>query len=621
MKLLRTLNQRYRNIQQRIEDKYFRLSDSNALASSKIHDLAPSLFKKTTPSERDLRIQDAKGKDFVVPFIKNDNFVSLMQKCMFSFKNIYSENINARNLCFVTGATKQGKSWFLRYNIRKFQNSSQDPLVVYYDFREQGIVSFDMFLFSFEKAIIDSLANKNQQMLQKKNQPIISESEFMKVVYRFYDKNLFEQDLAKCIDKATNNYQDKKELRSYLDKYRIKDYRETPIIDNLDKICEIISRSYQNDQFKARLLLVYDVVLRKEQEKKPAQFYHSSQFRSGIEVMNFLFDLINHIAGYTHKYYGEHIDVINQLQLVQKYRQEKETFKDNINQSDLLGDKYLHCLIVMESVQELYNMKSCGNLAIDYFDSLLLRLHNSQPLWYRNHFPVIMESNMSHYLNEEIYNDLQQPDYVIPTVEMLGFEMEDRATLMEPIFNRDQMKAINRKLGPSMYFITVFTELNKLYLHPELGDLLDNGDIDYAILDALEEFSNKAKFYLDISNYHTLQEFMKYPIIRALLSNNILYKSKYYNILHIEHQFYVPILREYVKEKKSKMTKYEFLRYRWYRKVNGIKIGSIYSGVKPLFRQKASQQTRLGNQDTFDFQRLYYESATFEDQYAQNFYM
>ncbi len=28
----------------------------------------------------------------------------------------------------------------------------------------------------------------------------------LKVVYRFYDKNLFEQDLAKCLDKATNNY-------------------------------------------------------------------------------------------------------------------------------------------------------------------------------------------------------------------------------------------------------------------------------------------------------------------------------------------------------------------------------------------------------------------------------
>ena len=30
--------------------------------------------------------------------------------------------------------------------------------------------------------------------------------------------------------------------------------------------------------------------------------------------------------------------------------------------------------------------------------------------------------------------------------------------------------------------------LNKLYSHPLLGDMLDNGDIDYAILDALEGF-------------------------------------------------------------------------------------------------------------------------------------
>lgn len=28
----------------------------------------------------------------------------------------------------------------------------------------------------------------------------------MKVVFKFLDENLFEQDLAKCLDKATNNY-------------------------------------------------------------------------------------------------------------------------------------------------------------------------------------------------------------------------------------------------------------------------------------------------------------------------------------------------------------------------------------------------------------------------------
>jgi hypothetical protein len=31
--------------------------------------------------------------------------------------------------------------------------------------------------------------------------------------------------------------------------------------------------------------------------------------------------------------------------------------------------------------------------------------------------------------------------------------------------------------------------VNKLYTHPLLGDMLDTGEIDYLVLDALEEFS------------------------------------------------------------------------------------------------------------------------------------
>jgi predicted AAA+ superfamily ATPase len=58
--------------------------------------------------------------DFSFPFFKDEDFNRYMQKYMYSFKNIYSENINTKNVLFVTGPTKSGKSWFLRYNLRKF---------------------------------------------------------------------------------------------------------------------------------------------------------------------------------------------------------------------------------------------------------------------------------------------------------------------------------------------------------------------------------------------------------------------------------------------------------------------------------------------------------------------
>lgn len=102
---------------------------------------------------------------------------------MYSFKNIYSENINMDAACFVIGPTKCGKSWFLRYNLRKFQSSPIKPMVFHYN--AQGMKSFEMFLHSFEKVIIDELVKQSSD----KN---ISISKLLEVAFRFYDKNLFE---------------------------------------------------------------------------------------------------------------------------------------------------------------------------------------------------------------------------------------------------------------------------------------------------------------------------------------------------------------------------------------------------------------------------------------------
>jgi hypothetical protein len=50
----------------------------------------------------------------------------------------------------------------------------------------------------------------------------------------------------------------------FLDKYRNKEYKETPLLDNFQEIAETIGKSYNNDSFEATLRLVYDVLMRKE---------------------------------------------------------------------------------------------------------------------------------------------------------------------------------------------------------------------------------------------------------------------------------------------------------------------------------------------------------------------
>jgi len=137
--------------------------------------------------------------------------------------------------------------------------------------------------------------------------------------------------------------------------------------------------------------------------------------------MNFLFDVINEISGYTEKYYNESQELLNHEGLIAKYRKEKEKYdksNKNINESELLGDMYPHSLLVLESAHELLRMPGSKvalkvdktefgspltptkSLAQDYLDALLLRVIPGTDNWYRNHFPVVLETNMSHYFNE-----------------------------------------------------------------------------------------------------------------------------------------------------------------------------------------------------------------------------
>lgn len=163
--------------------------------------------------------------------------------------------------------------------------------------------------------------------------------------------------------------------------------------------------------------MAYDVCIRKELE----HLEETSTTRNGIQCMNYFFDLINEISGYTYKYYNETKDVIDHEGLIQKYRAEKIKYEKDINKSPLLGDKYPHSLMVLESVQDLMKMPGPfvkgENLAVNYFDQLILRVLPGTDMWYRNHFPIIFESNNSHYFGEKIYNQLNVPEWTFPTIE------------------------------------------------------------------------------------------------------------------------------------------------------------------------------------------------------------
>jgi phosphate starvation-inducible protein PhoH len=106
-------------LKDKFEMAYLTNSNLSIIKNQPLNDKIGFLIKNTNVTQKDLT-NESKMSDFKWPFFRNAKFEHVIQKYMTSFKNIYSENINASNLCFITGPTKCGKSWFLRYNMRKF---------------------------------------------------------------------------------------------------------------------------------------------------------------------------------------------------------------------------------------------------------------------------------------------------------------------------------------------------------------------------------------------------------------------------------------------------------------------------------------------------------------------
>jgi hypothetical protein len=59
-------------------------------------------------------------------------------------------------------------------------------------------MSFEVFLVKFEQMLIDNIVAERQKLFQDQD----SFAEILKVVFKFYDRSLFEQGLAKGLHKA-----------------------------------------------------------------------------------------------------------------------------------------------------------------------------------------------------------------------------------------------------------------------------------------------------------------------------------------------------------------------------------------------------------------------------------
>jgi hypothetical protein len=97
----------------------------------------------------------------------------------------------------------------------------------------------------------------------------------MSVLFRFYDRNLFEHSLARSLNNAykhshTSTYSingKPVELDHLIQCYKNREYKQTILLDDFRSLAKLIathSPECKGNELKAALLLIYDVLIDKE---------------------------------------------------------------------------------------------------------------------------------------------------------------------------------------------------------------------------------------------------------------------------------------------------------------------------------------------------------------------
>jgi hypothetical protein len=149
----------------------------------------------------------------------------------------------------------------------------------------------------------------------------------------------------------SNRYND--EILDLLEQYDRKAFKEYCFIEGgLDKIIGMISDSMNIDKIQACLLLFQDCLIQREDINKNEAVF-GELYRDGIEVMEYLFDVLNYIAGY----------------------HEKQISQDALRDTDSPMPMYPHVVLALESVQCFFEMFDAEKRPENYLHRIMLRLY------------------------------------------------------------------------------------------------------------------------------------------------------------------------------------------------------------------------------------------------------
>ncbi len=337
--------------------------------------ISDKYIKENLPKELEIddinKIKDLPdAREMKFPILVDENFDNYLQKFIHSYREKEHPTININNLLFLTGAEKCGKTWFLRKNLKAFEEEEGKlkNLVIHYDLKEIGNSNFQSFLINFERSIINALVERNNFEIKTNKKELISQEKLLELLFYRWEKGWIEINLSKSLKRAISetdtpycytinkidNYQ---EILDLIEKYEKKAFKEYNLIESFSRLVELIQENMSISNLEAGLLIIYDCLIQREDLRKPQNevenYFEKELYRDGIDVTEYLFDVLNYIAGY----------------------HEKQIKKIELQDVDLTKELYPHVVLALESVQEFLNMKDSESRPVDFIHKMMLRLY------------------------------------------------------------------------------------------------------------------------------------------------------------------------------------------------------------------------------------------------------
>ena len=241
------------------------------------------------------------------PLYSNPRFNRELTKFMFSFRDESSTNRNINNLLFITGPELSGKSWFLRANLKKFEEVKSGTYLIHVDLADWNSVNFEGFLDIFESKIVQFLVSHAEHKFNSVN---LARWEMVTdLLVLAHDRLYLDVKLTKILASSIKNDEylnlnasQKSQIGKWMSEQTDRQPQSTPVVDNLEDIIKIISKTYESlsdpqAQLKAALDLALAFYRTEESSSCPNESF-KGVFRSGLKTSWFLLDVLNLIGGF-----------------------------------------------------------------------------------------------------------------------------------------------------------------------------------------------------------------------------------------------------------------------------------------------------------------------------------